>query len=241
MVIGARYLPRLSDVLNALGIRVLGLPDNPFGDPRLAGHADLSLAHLGFGRFLLAGYLREKGGELVNNLTMRGAFVQYSGREQRREHPHDAALNACIVGNSVICDPRKTEAALWDQTGRRRIAVRQGYAKCAVCPVDERSIVTADRGIASAAQKHGLNVFPAKPGYIELEGFDTGFLGGAAFKLSKGLMAFTGHLKEHPSRRGIEAFLSERSVEPVYITSGPAFDIGSAVLLWEDGDSTARR
>lgn len=74
-----------------------------------------------------------------------------------------------------------------------------------------------------------------RPGYIELAGFDTGFIGGAAFRISERALAFTGRLDSHPDRADIEAFLRSRGIEPVYLTDRPAFDIGSAVPAHRGG------
>ena len=111
--------------------------------------------------------------------------------------------------------------------------MRQGYAKCCACVVNEGAMITSDTGIAKAAARHGVDVLRIRPGYIELEGFDTGFIGGASFKISPERLAFTGRLDAHPDVARIESFLRERGVEPVYLTDSPAFDIGSAVPLTE--------
>lgn len=99
--------------------------------------------------------------------------------------------------------------------------------------MDESSVITSDGGIAAVAGKAGLNVLRIAPGHILLDGFETGFIGGAAFKLSPGLLAFTGRLDGHPDGERIESFLRARRVEPLYLTDSPVFDVGSAVLLTE--------
>ena len=111
--------------------------------------------------------------------------------------------------------------------------MRQGYAKCCACVVNEGAMITSDTGIAKAAARHGVDVLRIRPGYIELAGFDTGFIGGTAFRISERALAFTGRLDAHPDRADIEAFLRSRGIEPVYLTDRPAFDIGSAVPLTE--------
>ncbi len=48
MAIGKRYSDMLSAPLAELGVEVLWLPDAESADYRLAGHADLSMVHLGW-------------------------------------------------------------------------------------------------------------------------------------------------------------------------------------------------
>lgn len=215
--IGEKYRERLEGPLAALGICTFWLPDNPNVDPRLSGHADLMLLDLGGGRVLT--YL-----DSLQDIGLEVVKIEGQGRV----YPDDARLCACVVGRFCIHDFRISDPHI---TGFERIQVRQGYARCSTCVVDEGSIITSDAGIAKAAARHGIDVLGIRPGYIELEGFDTGFIGGASFKISSGRMAFTGRLDSHPDRGRIEDFLRERGVEPVYLTDSPAFDIGSAVPL----------
>ena len=54
VVIGERYRARLAGALGALGVEALWLPDARSVDPRLAGHADLRVLHLGGRRIVSA-------------------------------------------------------------------------------------------------------------------------------------------------------------------------------------------
>ena len=128
-------------------------------------------------------------------------------------------------------DASSPEALANLPAGLETVNIAQGYAKCSVCVVDGRSVITADRGIAKAALSAGLDVLTVTPGYIELEGFDCGFIGGASFKLAPDVMAFTGTLDGHPDRDAIISFLAVRGIKPLFLTGRPAFDIGSALPL----------
>lgn len=228
VVIGERYRALLADALEQRGTEVLWLPDAPGADPRLAGHADLSVLHLGGDRLVAA-----KGDRIVNLLTNRGFSVQETDREFSAGYPRDCGLNGCLVGRRFLHRLSLTDGAVLRALPAqvRRIDAAQGYARCSVCIADERSIVTSDPGIAKAAALDGMEVLQIHPGFVELPGFDTGFLGGASFRLSETELAFTGRLDGHPDRARIESFLSARGVRPVYLTERPVFDIGSAIPL----------
>lgn len=99
--------------------------------------------------------------------------------------------------------------------------------------MDENSIITADRGIAAAARKNRIDVLVIRPGFIALDGFPYGFIGGAAFKMAKETLAFTGTLDWHPDQAAIEEFLAARKIKPVYITHYPIFDIGGVLPVTE--------
>ena len=149
---------------------------------------------------------------------------------QGKEYPADARLCACVVGRFCIHNFRISEAGV---AGFERVDVRQGYAKCCTCVVDGRSVMTSDPGIARACRECGLNVLEIRPGYIELEGFDYGFIGGASFKLSADELAFTGRLDAHPDFGAVMDFLAGRGVGATFLTGETAFDVGSVLPLTE--------
>lgn len=226
-LIGERYRARLAPSLKALGVEVMWLPDDPQIDPRLAGHADL-LVFAANGQAVVAEgiYLH-----IAKKLTYRGYTVQISkGRDA--VYPRDAGLCLCDTGRYLIYNPKTADPyAMKAVTDRQLIPVSQGYTKCAVCAVNDHSIITADAGVSSASKSAGMNVLDITAGYVSLEGFNYGFIGGASFKLNDHTIAFTGTLDEHPDKDRILAFLESHGQNPVFLTDDPIFDIGGAIIL----------
>ena len=235
VIIGAKYAHLLEEPLKMCGIVPLFVPDNPNVDERLSGHADLSVFHAGGEEIWLAPYLRESA--FATRLAALGAQVHIADIAQSAAYPHDAQLNIAALGGAFIYNPKVSYAPvieyLTDVRGMRGAPVRQGYAKCSVLVVDERSIITQDAGIARAARGIGLDVLEIAPGHVVLDGFEYGFLGGAGFMPAADIMAFTGTLDAHPDRARILAFLAAHGVNAVYLTGLPVFDIGSAIPISE--------
>ena len=235
VIIGEKYCNILQSSVKSLGIDVIPMPDNPFVDDRLSGHADLSVLHLGGNRLLLAPYL--KGNRFSQQLEYMGFDFQFADIEQSALYPNDAQMNVCIIGNKVVYNPKSVPDAIVkyltfaDRTVQ--ISSRQGYSCCSVCVVDDNAIITADEGICRSAKAHGIDVLKIRPGYIDLPGFDHGFIGGASFKISDTKLAFTGRLDSHPDAEQMIGFASLHNVDIVYITDKPAFDIGGAIPIIE--------
>lgn len=235
VVYGEKYAEILEKSLESLHIKNILLPDNPDIDPRLSGHADLSMLHAGGDKLFLAPYL--EGSTFAEGLKARGAMIRFPELQQGRDYPTDAQLNLCVLGEYVICNPKTADASIVEcltNYNAKAITVRQGYSRCAVCTVDADSIITEDRGIAAAAEANGLHVLLIQPGYIRLDGYPYGFIGGASCKLASDKLAFTGNLNAHPDREAILGFLSERGISPVYLSPEPAFDIGSMIPIFEN-------
>lgn len=235
VIIGEKYCNILQNGIKSLGINALFMPDNPYVDPRLSGHADLSVLHLGGNRLLLAPYLKRSS--FSQQLEDRGFDIRFADIEQSALYPNDAQMNVCILGNKVIYNPKTVPDTivkyLTIENGAIQISSRQGYSRCSVCVVNDNAIITADEGICRSAKAHGIDVLKIMPGYIDLPGFDYGFVGGASFKISDTKLAFTGGLDRHPDAEQIIEFTSLHNVDIVYITDKPAFDIGGAIPITE--------
>ena len=229
LIVGECYAARLSPALESFGVRVIPCPRNPYVDARLSYHSDLSVYHVGGKCFYLARHLRDS--ELAKELEHLGASVRFSKARQGGEYPLDASLCALPLGDAVYHNAKICDELIVQSTSRFE-NIKQGYAKCAVCPVSSDAAITADKGVARVLEKNGVRVLQVLPGGILLDGFDEGFIGGAAFKIAPDVLAFTGSLDLHPDKEKIEEFLSECGVRPEYLTAGQAFDIGSAFPIY---------
>jgi hypothetical protein len=234
LILGQKYAEFLDLALKRYGISPIYVPDNPDVDERMSGHADLSVLHIGGARLICAKHLNDS--EFSEKLTEIGTKLTFLSQNQGKKYPEDANLNICIIGNAIICNTASAEKSIVSYLTNNCcsiIPVRQGYSRCAVCVADERSIITADDGIANAAEKNGFAVLRVKPDLAELPGFEYGFIGGAAFKLDGGRLAFTGQIYDTVQRAAIEKFLRKRNIEPLYLTDERLRDIGGAIPITE--------
>ena len=235
ILIGAKYSDILAKVLKNIGFSPIFVPDNPHVDNRLSGHCDLSVLHGGGDTLFLAPFL--KNSLLSAQLSELGAKIIFPAISQGEKYPNDAQMNMAAVGKNLIyCEGVSSEDIVryfTNSGGLTPCTGRQGYSRCSICIVDDNSIITADSTIAQAAKKSGLSVLQISPGNIDLKGFEYGFIGGAAFKLSDDKIAFTGSLDGHPDKHKIIDFLGQRDIRPVFLTDMPIFDIGGAVPITE--------
>ena len=204
--------------------QVLWIPDNPYIDERLSGHADLSLFF--DGEVLYAS-------NHLNSIEFH-LKTHYLNEIQEKKYPRDVLLNACRVGNKIIANfdtlcqdlTEHLKAGKW-----HLIPVKQGYASCCTLVIDENSIITSDSGIAEKAINAGIEVLKISPGYIDLPGFDYGFIGGSGFMMGETTIALTGHLHHHPDEMDIIDFILGKGKKIRYLSERPIFDIGGAIYL----------
>jgi len=227
LLIGERYKPRLKPGLDALNMEVVWLPDNPDIDIRLAGHADLSAAVPEPATIVAA---RGVYPCIVNKITNKGHRVIRSS-PQNAVYPGMAGLCICVVGQYTIYNKKTIDPVLAACLTGTHIHVTQGFTACSVCVVSDKAIITADDVIARRASDAGLDVLHIAPGMIELDGFDTGFIGGASFLIDDTVLAFTGSLDAHTDKDKIMGFLAKHGIKPFFLTKDPIFDVGGAVRL----------
>lgn len=227
IIIGEKYRKKLKKVLITHYLEPIWLKSNPYVDERLSGHVDLAAVHIGDTIFI-SEYC--KPCEQIHNLIA----VEYVSDPAQAIYPYDAGLNFCIVGDKLFYNPKTANTSLIENcVDKQLIAIKQGYTKCSICVVNENSIITSDKNIAKAAENAKMDVLYLPEPFVSLDGFNYGFIGGAAFKINANELAFTGIIKDKNIKNLIESFLSERNIKPIYLTSNKIFDIGSAIPLTE--------
>lgn len=149
------------------------------------------------------------------------------------DYPGDIAYNAACTGRFLIHNLKYTAKHILDhaeEAGMTLVNVRQGYAKCSTVTIDEKSIITYDRGIAKACEAAGMDVLTIAPGHIALPGYNTGFIGGCSGRAGDTIY-FNGDLSAHPDSRQITEFIEERGLQVKYFEDEPLTDIGSIITV----------
>lgn len=233
IIIGKKYEKMLKNAAFRYNFELILLADNPYVDKRLEGHTDIMAAHLCDNRLIMCDFLKESAE--IDKLKALGFAIDFVPNSISPEYPHDAMLNFCAVGDTLLYNSNVVNKNIVQKfTNTRNFEkCKQGYTKCSTCVVDDCSIITEDCGIATAAKEAGLDVLLIEPAGVTLDGFERGFIGGASFKLAHNVMAFTGYIINSNARLQIERFLGERNLEAVYLNDCPAFDIGSAIPITE--------
>lgn len=151
-------------------------------------------------------------------------------------YPENIAFNHVIMGNTFLGNIVFTDSRIIDycmDNQFRMLNVRQGYTKCSCAVVNENALITADSGIYRKCLENRIDVLKIDSGYINLYGYDYGFIGGCCGKISKDILAFTGKLNAHKNGADIKSFLRNYGISVVELSNKPLFDIGSILPLTE--------
>lgn len=146
------------------------------------------------------------------------------------EYPHDVAFNAACTGKYFIHNLSATNGKLLEAArdmGMTLIDVHQGYTKCSTVIVDENSIITYDDGILKSCSTYpDLQVLKVSPGFVRLDGYDTGFIGGTSGRVGNEII-FNGDLFAHPDFHRILNFIESRGLACKWFADYKLTDIGS--------------
>ena len=148
-------------------------------------------------------------------------------------YPHDVIFNALPLDTLIF----GLESALSDTlrriinaSSKKIVNVKQGYTKCSVAKISENAIITADSGIAKSAASNGIDVLTISQGHVLLDGYNTGFIGGACGAFDD-TVYFCGELSYHPDAEKIEDFCKKHKKSCVSLSNEPLFDVGSLFFL----------
>lgn len=149
------------------------------------------------------------------------------------KYPHSCIYNGVQLGENFLHNIAYTDTSLLKlihSSSYNIINVMQGYTNCNIVTVDENSIITSDSGIARTVRETApeIDVLTVQPGFVQLHGFEHGFLGGASGRIDDCII-FNGNLKDHPNFEAIANFISARNLKLQYFENYPLTDIGSII------------
>lgn len=208
-------------------------------DPRLpapvASHPDM-LLYVASDRIITSRFYYERiATQLLDEICRQsGLSLQCTDETVCDTYPHDILFNAACVGHRIFCLPSYTSRAILDAAAReqrRIIPVRQGYARCSICPVGDHALITADPSIYRATRaENAPSALLVRSGHISLPGYPYGFLGGCVGTDGHRLYV-CGDLSTHADSAAIFHFLNEHGITPVSLSDGPLTDCGSLFFI----------
>lgn len=201
--------------------------------PSLSRHADLSIAIVSSKKAVCPpeSYAYYKSAlspydfEIIEGKTHLGC-----------NYPEDSAYNVCIIGkkcflNKNVCDPTLYDILMSE--GYEIIFVNQGYTKCSICPIDENTFITADKGIYDKGVEMGFEALLISNEDILLPGYKNGFWGGSCGLGAPDTLLVNGEVENIKSGKLIKEFLNKKGIKIKNLKKGEVIDIGSILPLIE--------
>lgn len=211
----------LGGILGQYG-KIIKLPPFSKLQEPIASHADILIFKEKNKLFVPREYHQQ------NSSLFFGIEVECIDEELGREYPNDIYLDALAVGDNLICKEKYTSKKI--KQGKRIIDVKQGYARCSVCLLNNGAAITADQKIGKCLGELGTEVLMLESGSIVLLGYSYGFIGGACTVINNRVIFF-GNIEEHPQGKAILDFVSRHGFKAEYPKDFPVTDFGSAIII----------
>ncbi len=214
--------------LRRCGLNIVKVKKNMNLYTAIMSHADIAMCKIDNDIIIEASRLESLSEQLQGfNLEFHTTDPINSGK-----YPEDIRLNLAYTGLYVIHNFKHTDKRLLSLLNKYKnkknlkfINVNQGYSKCSILIVDEKSLITSDPGIYSEL-KGELDCLLIEKDHIRLRGLDYGFIGGASGRYRDEIW-FYGDLSKHPSFMEIKSFIEKRNLRIKYFKEFELEDVGS--------------
>lgn len=211
---------------------VMPVPRLPGLHYPVCGHPDMLFVNPCEGVIIYAPGISAEFVELLENF---GYMMISGGKTPFGDYPRDIPYNVAIVGRHAFLNKRYSDPCLMEWLERAGIGmshVNQGYAKCSTLILNREAVITSDSGINNAAREQNIDSLLVPPQKrIVIEGFDYGFLGGAAGLISPSELAVSGDFSMLDDAGEIGKFLAKYGIKPISLGSGNVLDLGSLIPL----------
>ena len=231
VIVDERLDPQCEGALRESGCNILKLPRSKWLQPPVSAHPDMLIFIFGNRLFCHERYYSEAKAAVDAVVSAGGFELILSDERWESEYPHDVLFNAATVGDKLICSKKNVSRLIADAFGEENIIdTKQGYAKCSSCTVGDSGIITADVSIAKAAASGGIDVLLLGENETRLDGYSTGFIGGASGDDGENVY-FCGDLSKHPEGEKIADFCRAHGRQAVSLSDGELYDYGSLIFV----------
>ena len=218
--------PHIIAALGRFRAEIMAVKPNPHLPKPIAAHADMNF-------FVLDDELFIAGDAKAENPELSRYKIRMLGLPGDK-YPYDVICNAKTVGKHLFCNVRTIDSRIMESAESKNysvVNVRQGYTGCSISKVTDNAIITSDKGIADAAEKHKIDVLYIDNNEIKLPGYDIGFIGGCTGSLSDTELLFTGNLDKCSFGKAMRDFCSGYGVTIYELTDDCPLDIGGFIVI----------
>lgn len=232
VIVDSRIPESSAKGLSSLGYKLISLPPFPALQVPVSAHPDMLMFIFGKNVICHKDYLKIAHKEL-DEITALGYTPIISDEPISSDYPRDILFNALKIGKNIYAKLDSVSKFILDLASKEGYSlktVKQGYAKCSVCPVGDKAAITSDSSLCKAMREDGIDVLFISPKNIRLDGYDTGFIGGCSGEDSDNIY-FSGNILLHPDGKLISDFCEKHQKKAVSLSEEPLYDVGSLFFL----------
>lgn len=144
----------------------------------------------------------------------------------------ESKLNMVVSDRTIICNPDTCIKHDFFIADKEVIQVKQGYTKCSTVILSDNDFITEDEGICKTLKSAEKNCLLIEKGFVSLEGYNYGFIGGASvFLKDENTILFFGDITLHKDYINIKDYCDRLSINIAYINNFTLSDIGGCIII----------
>lgn len=170
----------------------------------------------------------------IGDKNLKFDNIIYGNSNLKNKYPFDVPYNICIIGNFAIHNFKYTDSKILEILENEqftKININQGYSKCSIAVIDEKSVIVTDKSIAKILKEYNFdvlllpetitqNIHLYKNNNLEYSNMH-GFIGGCISKIDNHIF-ISGDLTKIDSDGNIRNFIERKDLK---IIDFPEFDI----------------
>lgn len=162
------------------------------------------------------------------------------------KYPYDIPYNVCILENLAIHNFKYTDKKILEileKNNFEKIHINQGYSKCSIAVIDEKSVIVTDKNIASVLRNYDIDVLELDENInknIHLLKNETGeyssmtgFIGGVISRIDD-FVFISGDLNKIDNNNQIKKFFKKRNLKIVDFPNKDIIDYGGIINFKND-------
>lgn len=229
ILVSYKFIDRFAFIKDKMNIDVLGSIPNHNLPGNIDDHPDMSLHPLDYNNFIVDKDLYYDYKDLLSKYGIN-VIPSYSSLSSK--YPYDSLLNIGRISkfyiHNDIIDMRLGQ--YFQANDIKHIFVKQGYSKCSILNINCDTIITQDMGIHKKLTSMNYNSLILEQNHINIEGYDTGFIGGCGGLLDKDLILLSGDPAKYKFGNKLIDYLELMKIDYLY----PRYefqDIGSIIPI----------
>lgn len=177
--------------------------------------------------------------QLIKNNIQRDTNIIKGKTKLKNTYPEDVGYNVCIIGSYAIHNFKYTDKRvkkILEKENYNLINVNQGYTKCSIAVIDDRSLITADKGLYKELMKYNFDIlflnYKLNIKLINEDKFSTmnGFIGGAISRIGNNVF-ISGDLNKIDKNNQIKNFIKKRDLNIISLSDLDVIDYGGIIEI----------
>jgi len=190
----------------------------------ISSHADVLYKKVSDNEIIVSSCQKANFGLLRQN-----GYIITEFNELKPGYKTESYLNYIDNDKYIICN---NKTVFIDKNNNKKIInVNQGYTRCSCIEINSDCYITDDESIYNSLVENKIDCLKIKKGFIKLDGYNYGFIGGASVKLSDNELLFFGDISDKEEKDKIVSYLNKRNIKAIFIENKKLTDIGSAIIL----------